>query len=837
MQKGPERELKFAESMDRMLNSLQQIERQTGSIENAGGEGPGDLHQDERSQYLSNVETKVVRALGEQDKVYEAVIERLFRPGPTPVSEEWRSAVSRGWEEVFHSGVLNSLVSEVPDEIHRREEAIPKPFQDTFSWIFEEQSLWRDEDNGPFSVDFPAWLESDSKSPFWITGKPGSGKSTLMKFIAHAPELQEHLTKWAGDVPLQMASFYAWIAGTELQHSAAGFMRTVLWQCIQSSGCHSDLDSNLAFAVAPRRWALFATLRNLNKQPPWEDWELKESFDLLLTEIVKKKRVIFFIDGLDEFNLLPAETLELIQGLWVRDGVKVCIASRPWVEFNDGLDSFPMLRVQDLTKNDIKRFVENSLNNNRGFKEQKEVFPEQVNALVQEIVEKANGVFLWAHFVVGDLLGGFTQGDNLKKLAQTLRDLPEDIYKLYSRIWRGIGARKSDFARLVALRRAAFEGPSYLALWFADVGNSEDLDIRNLSTARLRNLRLQVVRRLDTATRGILELSRLNRVDFLHRTTLDWIVQDEVWEDISSQLDPDFNPNLSLLQAEAQAYMVLAHRAFNSGNQRHVSHEPAQVFRYAHRIGESQTDKENAVQVLENFQKDILSFEERIRALREEPSASEEEPSTSGDESRASGEKPRPSKIEPRGCGKRSRATGGEPRDRARQSHAKVWTDRHTPEFSDYLNLMCCHCATPYLEAKIPIAKPHVPESSPVHNGAPALELAVFGGRGASAGRDWIPLHVRKATVKLLLDRGVPERSCEAVRLQVMQRKDSALNTSTMWQYWGEIIALLSAELEKMRAEEVEAEKMQCEKMEGVKRGKISRFVARLLRDKPRSEK
>lgn len=737
-----------------MLKSLQKIERHADRIENTNGEGMYTSSADKRSQYVGHLEEKVIETLKKEDQIYEAVIESFFQPDLRPPSEVSRSAVSRRQEDEFHTFILESLVSGVPNEINRREEAIFKPYQDTFSWIFQKQPTVPGGKHEPLASEFPAWLESGSKSPFWITGKPGSGKSTLMKFIIHSPELEKHLKKWAGHFPLQITSFYAWVAGTKLQNSASGFMRTVLHQCIKSSSRDSDLDSKLASVVAPRRWALFSTLRNRDKQPPWEDWELKESFDLLLPEIVKKKRVVFFVDGLDEFMLLPTDTLDIIQGLCARDGIKVCVASRPWLEFNDALDSFPMLRMQDLTKEDMKKFVEGSFNDNRGFMEQRQVFPKEIDALVREVVDKANGVFLWSRIVVRDLLRGFTEGDNLPRLAEILTSLPDDLDDLYTRIWRGIGARKSDFARLVAIRKAAFEAPDYFTLWLADGGNtlrladgghSQRRDIREMSIDNIRNLRRQVVRRLDSATRGILELSPTNKVDFLHRTTMDWLAQDEVWEEVCPHSGSRFNPSLRLLQAEALLY--IHHELASCVRGRSHSPHVSQALHYVHRAVNSPGDKEIVVEALESFEKGFL------------------------------------------GAG---------------------WTGQSS-EWSIFLPLMCCYCALPYLEAKLSMIKSHLMKWDLASESL--LELAVFGDDSLPSGdEDRIPLDMRRAAVELLLVRGTPAKMREAVRVKVQHRQANARDEYR--RYCADILALLDAEDKK--------------------RGKMSRFLARVLRDKTR---
>jgi GTP1/Obg family GTP-binding protein len=45
------------------------------------------------------------------------------------------------------------------------------------------------------------WLQSESKM-FWVSGKPASGKSTLMKYIITSPETLEYLEEWKPNVRL-----------------------------------------------------------------------------------------------------------------------------------------------------------------------------------------------------------------------------------------------------------------------------------------------------------------------------------------------------------------------------------------------------------------------------------------------------------------------------------------------------------------------------------------------------------------------------------------------------------------------------------------------------------
>jgi hypothetical protein len=95
-----------------------------------------------------------------------------------------------------------------------REGRIAEAYESKFEWVFRN-----DEREVQKWYSFRSWLEGEDQI-YWITGKPGSGKSTLMKYIcqpilqeldssssehelnpvARQPELrcQPYLRKWAG---------------------------------------------------------------------------------------------------------------------------------------------------------------------------------------------------------------------------------------------------------------------------------------------------------------------------------------------------------------------------------------------------------------------------------------------------------------------------------------------------------------------------------------------------------------------------------------------------------------------------------------------------------------
>lgn len=118
-----------------------------------------------------------------------------------------------------------------------RQRGISETYQDTYSWIFcdpqQHQKSWS---------NFAEWLESGT-GIYWIEGKAGCGKSTLMKYIATHAKTTDGLNRWAGhdqrnppiDKPskrMMTASYYFWLAGSQLEKDQEGLMRSLLHQIL-----------------------------------------------------------------------------------------------------------------------------------------------------------------------------------------------------------------------------------------------------------------------------------------------------------------------------------------------------------------------------------------------------------------------------------------------------------------------------------------------------------------------------------------------------------------------------------------------------------------------------
>ena len=174
---------------------------------------------------LLQISTAVDRIDGTTRRLAENLA-RLASGAPSGGLEEYEGLLEALWEPDFvlpanNERIANFLNSRNQDEvidrvlrdlrfreIGQRKDAIPEAYQKTFEWTFHDGDS---SDRRP--TGFSTWLERDSKPLFWVTGNPGSGKSTLMKYISEHELTKEKLRTWAKGLPLVVASFYFWAFG------------------------------------------------------------------------------------------------------------------------------------------------------------------------------------------------------------------------------------------------------------------------------------------------------------------------------------------------------------------------------------------------------------------------------------------------------------------------------------------------------------------------------------------------------------------------------------------------------------------------------------------------
>lgn len=136
--------------------------------------------------------------------------------------------------------ITNSLF--YPD-IFSRQEQVDDQFdgiQDSYDWVFNEpqtQKMSSPDETSPQKLaprwdDFARWLKS-GQGVYWINGKAGSGKSTLMRHICEHSLRLELLREWSSNRRLLTPTFFFWNAGSRKQKSMDGLLRSLVYQMLK----------------------------------------------------------------------------------------------------------------------------------------------------------------------------------------------------------------------------------------------------------------------------------------------------------------------------------------------------------------------------------------------------------------------------------------------------------------------------------------------------------------------------------------------------------------------------------------------------------------------------
>jgi hypothetical protein len=406
----------------------------------------------------------------------------------------------------------------------------------TFEWIFRNPKTW----NKPWS-DFSHWL-SQGQDIYWISGKAGSGKSTLMRYLVESAKTKELLEQWAGGEKLTVAAFFFWNGGASEQASQTGLLRSLLYRILSKTRiAYPDLIRR----VFPDEWVdaqegLLSKRRLMRSEEQFSLGRLQKAFRFLAKQDIG--RTCLLIDGLDEYDGDAVDTIRLFRQISSAN-IKLCLSSRPWVVFEEAFGQRPKLRLQDLTFVDVKIYVIDNLFSNRRMKALYATDPGEASQLVEEIVMKASGVFLWVMLVVRDLLKGLTNHDKIPALQQRIRALPSELRELYTTMLGQIEPRylqeSSRILQMMSLcRRLAKDASVHqqlcstqslcaLGLSFVMEGENPLPEVQCLDFLTPKEVSERVFEvdcRLKVCCSGLLEVSSLDQAYFKHQQSQDGVV-------------------------------------------------------------------------------------------------------------------------------------------------------------------------------------------------------------------------------------------------------------------------------------------------------------------------
>lgn len=434
------------------------------------------------------------------------------------------------------------------DEEDDRRIEVKNAHTKTYHWIFEENST-------KCTTRFRSWLET-GHGCYWINGKAGSGKSTLMKYIHQNPSLLKLLHAWSGTRQLIAATFFFWHAGEPLQKSHEGVLRSLLRQVLEKR-------PSLTPIVFPRISRYFLRQGQL-KFLKISCADLQDAMLLLTSNLPEDLTLFLMIDGVDEYAGNHFDFCKLLTSLARNMSVKVLVSSRPLPACHQVFSRSPGLRLQDLTAGDIRAYVDEELLQDQLVIEMDHLEPGFAEEVKEALMEKSSGVFLWIVLVVRRLIIALGNYDDRAALMAKIDELPNDLERLYDHMFRSMSEEyQREGSLLIQLVRCARDIQhcplTALQLFMANQGQ-DAIKFSSQEVSYKQETESLYVKALDGKIRsrccGLVEVQystgqgilREPKVNFFHRTVYEYLNEPQVWSKVKSLHNlPPIDANLSLL--------------------------------------------------------------------------------------------------------------------------------------------------------------------------------------------------------------------------------------------------------------------------------------------------
>ena len=303
--------------------------------------------------------------------------------------------------DALESSDTNYLTSEQQDclqslyfsEMNERRNGIEDPANGTGEWLLKNPTYlkWFDQQHGML----------------WIKGKPGAGKSTLIK---HAFWGAEQI-RGGGAV---LASFFFHGRGASIQKSITGLFRSLLHQLLQQ---------------LPELLTEFSCLHKKRAEREgqcgvkweWHEKELQNFFKARVTEAARTRTIRLYIDALDEAG---EDTATELVGYFQQfsSSLAVCFSCRhyPLLTLENGLE----VCVEDGNGRDIDTYIGISLD--------ARILPVEIaHPIREDIATKSSGSFQWVVLVIRLILRLYKNGNSLAVLRSKIKQLPSELSGLY----------------------------------------------------------------------------------------------------------------------------------------------------------------------------------------------------------------------------------------------------------------------------------------------------------------------------------------------------------------------------------------------------------------------
>lgn len=362
---------------------------------------------------------------------------------------------------------------------------------------------------------------SDHLGFLWISGKPGAGKSTIMKF-AYA-QTSEKYEERSDTIVLK---FFFHARGTSLEKSTEGMYRSLLHQILHSFGELHDLLDPYGPKSIPSNGRIPIT---------WTMEKLTALFQTVVQNLAGK-RMICFVDALDECDedqiRAMISVFEELGETAHRNGTGfyICFSSRhyPHITLQRGC-----LRVtledQVGHSQDIEAYVQCKLRTGNG------TVATEMKGL---ILEKASGVFIWVVLAI-EILNKELQRGRIDAAKRRLESLPVKLSSLFKDILTRETTNLEDLLLCIQWVLFAERPLTCTELYFAiHSGLTNNSNFPNQWDEDYETPEMMYLFILS-ASKGLVEFTKDRQLaQFIHESVREFLIKEsaisELWPELST---------------------------------------------------------------------------------------------------------------------------------------------------------------------------------------------------------------------------------------------------------------------------------------------------------------
>ncbi|KAK4148589.1 hypothetical protein C8A00DRAFT_38833, partial [Chaetomidium leptoderma] len=388
-------------------------------------------------------------------------------------------------------------------DIDARLHDIAAAYSGTCDWLFSTTQFqkWRDR------ADLPT-----HNGVLWINGKPGAGKSTLMKHaLRHCEEVfADHL----------IVAYFFNARGEILEKTPLGMLQSIVHQLLNK-------DDTLYERFRP-----IYEKQKIYDEGEWV-WPRAQLEDFIRSIINKRqsKPLLLLVDALDECDdrdvrdvvgFLESLSIDAVQaGVTLR----ICLSSRHYP--NVSMRKFLELTLEMSKEHgrDIATYIAQKLDGH----------DDDIKAKVRE---KAGGIFMWVVIMVSLLNKAYDEG-RLEAMREALEEVPADLEEVFNKLLSQDDPNKAETVRMlqwVLLSRRPLKPEE---LFFAVLAGTASEYTGPWNRSKITGHTIQ--RRITASSKGLIEVRTGDTasVQFIHLSVNDFLFRNQRLQTLDQTLQPD----------------------------------------------------------------------------------------------------------------------------------------------------------------------------------------------------------------------------------------------------------------------------------------------------------